>query len=430
MMSSDQTLIINVDGGSRGNPGPAGAGAAIRDESGNVLWHIGVFLGKATNNVAEYGGLIAGLTKALELGARRVLVYSDSQLLIYQMTGVYRVKNEALSELHAQAKSLDEKFYDCRYEHIPRELNALADQLANQAMNMRKSFAKRLAAPAKAAGPASAPRPAHAATAAVEDGDLPQVAVVQMDVIWEDRRSNHAKAQSLLSAAKIKPGSLVILPEMFSTGFSMNLSACAQSSQRPDEQFLIQAAREHQAFVLGGVVIKGPDHKGRNQAVAFGPDGGEIARFTKLHLFTPGLEQDHFTAGDGPVVFDWNGVKVAPMVCYDLRFPEAFRAAVRQGAQVLAVLANWPQPREHHWLALLPARAVENQAYVAAVNRIGASPKEQYAGRSMIIDPGGRIIADAGSAEGVVRAGLDIAALREYRKKFPVLKDVRADLLK
>jgi len=128
------------------------------------------------------------------------------------------------------------------------------------------------------------------------------------------------------------------------------------------------------------------------------------------------------------VTFDWRGARVSPFICYDLRFPEVFRAATRRGAQVLVVIANWPATRVEHWVTLLRARAIENQAYVAGVNRCGNDPKLAYPGRSVIVGPWGEVMADAGDGEGVAWADLDFAALESYRREFPVLRDIRYGL--
>ena len=114
-------------------------------------------------------------------------------------------------------------------------------------------------------------------------------------------------------------------------------------------------------------------------------------------------------------------------ICYDLRFPEAFRSVVRRGAEVLVVIANWPEPRRDHWRTLLQARAIENQCYVVGVNRTGTDPKLSYSGDSMIVAPRGEVLADAGSDERVISAELDGEALRAYRAEFPVLSDIRED---
>lgn len=130
-------LTINIDGGSRGNPGPAGAGVVVAAEDGQVLARLGIFIGHATNNVAEYRGLLAALQKARQLGAKQVEIVSDSELLVRQMNGVYRVKNANLIRLFQEAMELRRQFEKCTFRHVRREFNKEADKLANQAMNVQ-----------------------------------------------------------------------------------------------------------------------------------------------------------------------------------------------------------------------------------------------------------------------------------------------------
>ena len=231
--------------------------------------------------------------------------------------------------------------------------------------------------------------------------------------------------QSLLSAAAIAPGSLVLLPEMFATGFSMNLAAIAEEQGGVTEQFLVATAREFGVFLLGGIVMRGARGRGRNQCVTFSPEGKLLARYCKMQPFTLGGETACYEAGDAPVVFQCGEISVAPFICYDLRFPELARSVVAQRPQLLTYIANWPNARLHHWTRLLQARAIENQCYVAGVNRIGNDPRFQHSGRTMIVDPHGEILADAGGAEMVIQAKIDPVGLAEYRRAFPALEDIR-----
>jgi predicted amidohydrolase len=250
---------------------------------------------------------------------------------------------------------------------------------------------------------------------------------LQPDIAWQIRGANLAKASGLLDAAAPPAGSLLLLPEMFATGFTTEVDAACEEAGGATERFLADAARRRGITILAGVATRGTDGRGRNEAVAFGPDGAELVRFAKLHPFSFAGEPERFAPGDGIRTFAWAGFTVAPFVCYDLRFPESFRAAVRAGADLLAVLANWPSERSEHWLTLLRARAIENQAYVAGVNRCGASPHHAYPGRSLIIDPRGVVLADAGSREGAIAADLERPALEAYRRDFPALHDARTD---
>jgi len=256
-----------------------------------------------------------------------------------------------------------------------------------------------------------------------------QVAGVQLDIAWEAKEANYAKVRSLVGTAKLPRGTLVVLPEMFATGFSMNVAAIAEPAGGPTEAFLSALAEEFGVFVCGGLVLRAADGRGLNQSVTFAPDRGVAARYSKIHPFSYGGETQHYAPGTEVITYRVGAVPVAPFVCYDLRFPEIFRNAAKKGAQLLTVIANWPQPREAHWLALLQARAIENQAFVIGVNRCGRDPRLSYPGRGQIIDPRGTILADGGNKEGVFGAVLDLAGLMSYRKDFPALEDMRSGWL-
>jgi predicted amidohydrolase len=252
---------------------------------------------------------------------------------------------------------------------------------------------------------------------------------VQLDIAWEDREANHAKVRALLQSSRPKAGAVVALPEMFASGFSMNLDRIADNETRASERFLIEIAKQHSVCVVGGLATKRPDCRGHNEAVAVTPDGRVIARYAKIHPYTPGKEAQHYAGGDAIVTFDaGGGFTIAPFVCYDLRFPEIFRAGMQRGANVMVVIASWPSPRVEHWLTLLRARAIENQCYVMGVNRCGNDPYLPYPGRSIIVDFRGNVIADAGEREGVVRADADLSALTNHRKELPFLADAKTNL--
>jgi len=251
----------------------------------------------------------------------------------------------------------------------------------------------------------------------------PNLYAVQLDIAWEDKAANFRKVEALLESASPTPGALVVLPEMFACGFSMNLAVTRQDAQREDEAFLAALARQHGVFVAGGVVSPGAAEMGRNEAVVFSPDGNLAARYTKIHPFSLGGEAQGHEAGSQIVTFHWGGFVVAPFVCYDLRFPEIFRAAARQGADLFVVMALWPVKRQQHWLTLLQARAIENQAYVVGVNRVGRDPEFLYAGRSVVVDPQGVIIADAAEREHIISAVLEPEVVSAWRRDFPALRD-------
>ena len=251
----------------------------------------------------------------------------------------------------------------------------------------------------------------------------------QLNIVWENKAANFARVRSLLHKRRITPGSFIILPEMFATGFTMNALAIAESINGPTTTFLRQLAAERRSYVLGGFARRAGQIV-FNEAVCIAPSGECIARYAKLHPFSPGGESDHYSPGRHLTVFPCGNLKVAAFICYDLRFPEAFRAAVAQGADMIVVIANWPSRRHSHWTALLRARAIENQAYVVGVNRCRRDPKFEYVGGSVVFDPHGREVALAGSQESIVSANLDPKVPRQWRDEFPVLEDIRPDFLR
>lgn len=254
-----------------------------------------------------------------------------------------------------------------------------------------------------------------------------RVACCQFDIAWEDKAANYGRVDVLVRAAGLEAGTLLLLPEMFATGFSMNADRIVEAVDGPTATFVGSLARQHGIYVLAGVVLR-PEHgspRPRNEALLFGPDGRLACRYAKIHRFTFAGEDGHYGAGERPVACDVAGWRVQPAVCYDLRFPELFRGRETRGAELICVIANWPAARESHWLALLRARAIENQAYVAAVNRCGRDPNVAYSGRSQIIDPRGEVLADGDGEERVIRAEVDLDALQDYRRKFPALSDIR-----
>lgn len=252
------------------------------------------------------------------------------------------------------------------------------------------------------------------------------IACVQFDIAWEDKATNYSKVVSLLNAAKVPGGSLVLLPEMFACGFSMNVAAVAEEQGGATEQFLAATAREFGVFLLAGVANRGANGRGRNECVVFSPEGTLVGRYCKMQPFTLGGETACYDAGTAATVLQCGEISVAPFICYDLRFPELPRLVAPKRPHLMTFIANWPNTRLHHWPRLLQARAIENQCYVAGVNRIGDDPRFKHSGRTMIIDPHGEILADAGSAEGVIQVTMDLPWLVEYRRAFPALEDMQS----
>jgi omega-amidase len=252
-----------------------------------------------------------------------------------------------------------------------------------------------------------------------------KVVAVQYDIRWEDRKASHARVRELVSGAGLEKGALVVLPEMFDVGFSMDTAATDPGEPSASEVFLSGLSREFGVGILAGVVARTGDGRFANEAVCFDGEGKLISRYRKMQPFTPPGEHVHYPGGTTRVSFEWDGVKVAPFICYDLRFPELFRPAARNGAELIVVVANWPDKRSEHWVRLLQARAIENQAYVLGVNRCGSDPRFKYDGRSSLFDPHGKAVFEADGREQVLTGEVDGQEVRRWREEFPALRDVR-----
>jgi predicted amidohydrolase len=251
-----------------------------------------------------------------------------------------------------------------------------------------------------------------------------QLVAIQLDIAWEDRERNHTRVRELLAGADVRPGALVVLPEMFDTGFSMNTAYTDPGVTSTSESSCQALAAEHKVAVLAGLVARTKEGQLANEAVVFSPSGTELARYRKIHPFTGGGEHKHYCAGTRHCVFEWGGFRIAPFICYDLRFPELFRPAARDGAELIVVVAIWPEKRSEHWVRLLQARAIENQAFVLGVNRTGTDPSFAYDGRSCLFDPHGKEIFQADRAEQVITAEIDPAVAMQWRAEFPALRDI------
>jgi predicted amidohydrolase len=251
------------------------------------------------------------------------------------------------------------------------------------------------------------------------------IAAVQLDIRWEDRPGNHARVRQLLDRVDLPAGTLVVLPEMFDTGFSINTTATDPGEKSSSEAFCRALSAERNVAVLASFVTRAEAGRFANEAVAFSPAGSELARYRKMQPFTGGTEHLHYAGGSRHVLFEWQGMKIAPFICYDLRFPELFRPAVRDGAELIVVVANWPEKRSEHWVRLLQARAIENLAYALGVNRCGQDPNLNYDGRSCLFDHLGREVFQADGREQVLLAEIDPQPVRKWRHDFPALRDMK-----
>lgn len=261
--------------------------------------------------------------------------------------------------------------------------------------------------------------------------------LVQFDIAWEDPPANFEQVRQLLDAADPAPGDLVLLPEMFDTGFSMNTARTRDAGATIS--FLAELAQELGVTVQGGRTVS-PCHRcaARNVMTALAPPPAgspkgtparTLAEFAKIHLFPLGTEKDTIEPGADVVTYRWDagssGIVVCPAICYDLRFPEVFRRGLKAGAELFALGACWLEKRHTHWKPLLVARAIENQAFVLAVNRVGADPNSRYLGGSIAIGPTGEVLGELADRPGVLSVAIDPAAVHTWRDAFPAWRDAR-----
>jgi len=255
------------------------------------------------------------------------------------------------------------------------------------------------------------------------------VAGIQMDIAWEDPEQNFRRVEEVARGLMEGPHQaprLLVLPEMFATGFSMDAKRVSTFAHAIRE-FLAGLASRFSVFVLGGYA-EPFEPLPANACSIFAPDGEEVLHFRKLHPFSLADEDKNYVGGESVQTVDVEGVGVTPFICYDLRFPEPFRPAALS-TDLYCVIANWPDKRREAWSGLLRARAIENQAFVLGVNRVGLASNERHAGDSALVDPMGHVLADVEDyQEGVVLGEVDPKEVTRTRRHLGFLKDRRPGL--
>jgi predicted amidohydrolase len=258
----------------------------------------------------------------------------------------------------------------------------------------------------------------------VEGFGLVIVAGIQHDIVWERPEENFARLAPMVERAAADGARLVVLTEMFATGFSMKTDRTAEEADGPSVQFLVDQARANSVWVCASLPERvDADEHPFNQLVVAAPDGS-TRRYAKIHPFTFGREHEHYSAGAHFLTVDIEGARCSFFVCYDLRFADEFWALAPE-TDCYVLPANWPASRREHWMSLLRARAIENQAYVVGVNRGGEGGRLHYSGDSMIIDPFGEVVAQAGDAETTISGNVDPERVRAVRAEYPFLQDRR-----
>lgn len=256
-----------------------------------------------------------------------------------------------------------------------------------------------------------------------------RVAAVQHEPTWQDREATLAALTPTVAVAASTGARLVVLPELFAVGFSMAVDAIAEPEDGPTLTWMRERAADRDVWLAGSLPeLRGEDPRPGNVCCLVAPDG-TVHRYAKRHPFGMADEPAHYRAGDEHVTVEVDGVRITPTICYDLRFPEQYRATV-DDTDAYLVVASWPAPRARHWSALLVARAIESQAYVVGVNRVGPDGKGlDHAGGSVVVDPLGHELVRAGDAATIISADLDTEVVARVRRDLPFLPDRRADEL-
>ncbi|MGC9331046.1 MAG: amidohydrolase [Bacteroidales bacterium] len=245
------------------------------------------------------------------------------------------------------------------------------------------------------------------------------IALYQADLIWEQPQKNIEKLW--LNEQYLHDIDLLVCPEMFTTGFSMNVEKMGRPHKSEDFYAIADMAKKTQTSIVFSMIVC-EEGKCYNRLYFIFPDGSE-AHYDKKHLFRMGDEHNHYSAGHRQLLVDVMGWRIMPLVCYDLRFPVWSRNTMNY--DLLIYVANWPAPRADVWKSLLKARALENQAYVAGVNRVGKDGRNLlYQGYSLLFDAKGNELLNAGNKEKFVSGIIDKDDLMAFREKFPVLKDL------
>jgi omega-amidase len=247
-----------------------------------------------------------------------------------------------------------------------------------------------------------------------------KISLIQPDTLWENKRDNFRALEKLISPLFNKTD-IVILPELFNTGFSMKPEILGESPVDETFKWMKQIAHSGNLGICGSYIVREED-RFYNRFIFVSPED-EVWQYNKRHLFRMEEENNFFTPGTGKIVFSFRDVRISPFICYDLRFPVWNRSG--KDVDLIIYSSNWPVARKEVWNTLTKARAIENQCYVAGVNRIGTDGNQiLYCGESRIVHPYGDIIISAGpDRECSITGEISISELAEFRRKFPVLGD-------
>ena len=258
-----------------------------------------------------------------------------------------------------------------------------------------------------------------------------KISLIQMDVARGDTERNYRRVSELVREAAEHDGDVIVLPEMWNTGYALErVQDISDPEGRRTKALMSELSSQHKVNIIAGSIAFRHGEDVFNTLMVFDRHGDKVAEYSKIHLFRLMNEHKYLQPGSRPCTFELEGVSFGAIICYDLRFPELSRLLALNGAEVLVVPAQWPYPRLGHWKTLLEARAIENQFFVAACNRVGVDPDNtRFFGYSRVIDPWGEITGQiTDEKEGILTVEIDLTQIGKVRETLPVFQDRKPPL--
>lgn len=257
-----------------------------------------------------------------------------------------------------------------------------------------------------------------------------RIGCLQMDVTYGSPEKNmKVIEQKIDQIHKETTLDILVLPELWDTGYDLSrLSQIGDWEGKKSKAFLSRLSNQYNLNIVGGSIARFTENGATNTMYAYNRDGEQLVEYSKAHLFQLMDEHHYLKSGNQKGSFETESVPSAGIICYDLRFPEWIRTHTSQGAEILFVVAQWPLARIDHWRSLLISRAIENQCYVVACNRVGEDPKTEFGGHSMVINPWGDVISEADTEETLLTASIDLSEVKQIRKQIPIFQDRRPDI--
>jgi omega-amidase len=259
--------------------------------------------------------------------------------------------------------------------------------------------------------------------------DIWRIGLLQMDIAHGEPDVNFQRAEQQMAQIAMQNPDVVVLPEMWNTGYDLpRIQEIADPGGERTRRLMSGLAKQYGIHIVAGSVAAKQDGGVYNTTYVFDRSGSLVSEYRKIHLFGLMQEDRYLGKGNASHTFLLDGRRMTSIICYDLRFPELLRKNVLQGAAVAFIPAEWPDPRLSHWRHLLIARAIENQMFVAGCNRVGMGGNEQFFGHSMVVDPWGKVLFEAGRKETLQTVEIDLSLVQDVRNRIPVLRDRRPEL--